>query len=375
MRGTHIVARQATKVGVIGCGNISGIYLQQGQRFDALDVVAVADLDMEKARARAAEYGVPRVSTVDELLADPQIEVVLNLTVPQAHGEIAQAALAAGKHVYNEKPLALTREAARRVLDEAHARGLRAGCAPDTFLGGGLQTCRKVIDDGWIGEPVAATAFMMGHGPESWHPDPDFFYQPGAGPMFDMGPYYLTALAVLIGPVRRVTGSAHVTFPERTITSEPRYGTTITVNTPTHVAGVLDFESGAVGTIVTSFDVWAAELPRIEIYGTQGTLSVPDPNTFGGPVRVRRAGAAAWSEIPLAYGYTENSRGVGLADMVYAIRSGRPHRASGELAYHVLDIMHAFHDASAEGRHVALTSGTARPAPLPLGLLPYELDD
>ncbi len=369
------MGQQAARVGVIGCGNISGIYLQNGQRFGMLDMVACADIDMERARARAAEYGVPAVLTVEQLLDDPQIDVVLNLTVPQAHGEIALAAVAAGKHVYNEKPLALSREVARRLLDEANGKGLRVGCAPDTFLGGGLQTCRKLIDDGWIGEPIAASAFMMGHGPESWHPDPDFFYQPGAGPMFDMGPYYLTALAVLIGPVRRVTGSAHVTFPERTITSQPKYGTTITVNTPTHVTGVLDFANGAVGTITTSFDVWAAALPWIEIYGTQGTLSVPDPNFFGGPVRVRRAGAKEWSEAPLAYGYAENSRGVGLADMATALRSGRPHRANGELAYHVLDIMHAVHDASAEGRHVELTSGTPRPAPLPLGLLPYELDE
>lgn len=369
------MGRQAATVGVIGCGNISGIYLQQGQRFAAFDVVACADIDMEKARARAAEYDVPAVYTVEQLLADPQIEIVLNLTVPQAHGAVAMAALAAGKHVYNEKPLALNLPEARQALDLARERGLRVGCAPDTFLGGGLQTCRKLIDDGWIGEPIAASAFMMGHGPESWHPDPDFFYQPGAGPMFDMGPYYLTALAVLIGPVRRVTGSAHVTFPERVITSEPKYGTMIQVNTPTHVAGILDFESGAVGTIVTSFDVWATKLPRIEIYGTQGTLSVPDPNYFAGPARLRRAGATEWSDVPLAYGHTENSRGLGLADMATALRSDRPHRASGELAYHVLDIMHAFHDASAQGRHVELESGTARPAPLPLGLLPYELDD
>jgi predicted dehydrogenase len=369
------VVGQATKIGVIGCGNISGIYLQQGQRFDVLDVVAVADLDVEKAQARAAEYDVPRVCAVPELLADPQIEIVLNLTVPQAHGEVALAALDAGKHVYNEKPLALSREDGRRLLDRAHERGLRVGCAPDTFLGGGLQTCRKLIDDGWIGEPVAATAFMMGHGPESWHPDPDFFYQPGAGPMFDMGPYYLTALAFLIGPVRGVAGAARITFPERVITSEPRYGTTIHVNTPTHVAGVLDFENGAIGTIVTSFDVWAAQVPRIEIYGTAGSLSVPDPNRFDGPVRVRRAGATEWSEIPLLYGYTENSRGVGLADMAYALRSGRPHRASGDLAYHVLDVMHAIHEAAAQGRRMEVTSACPRPAPLPLGLLPYTLDE
>lgn len=358
----------ATPVGIIGVGNISGIYLENSKVFDAFDVVAVADIDMDRARARAAEYGVPKVCTVDELLADEQIQIVINLTIPDAHGPVALRVLEAGKSVYNEKPLAVSREDARTMLELAKARGLRVGCAPDTFLGAGLQTCRKLIDDGWIGVPVAATAFMMGHGPESWHPNPTFFYQPGAGPMFDMGPYYLTALVSLLGPVARVTGSARISFPERTITNQWNYGDTITVNTPTHVAGILDFAAGAVGTIITSFDVWSANLPRIEIYGSEGTLSVPDPNTFGGPVKVRRMGASEWSDIPLTHGFAKNSRGLGVADMAAAIQSGRPHRASGELAFHVLDLMHAFHDASREGRHVELASACPRPAALPLGL-------
>ncbi len=365
---------RSTKVGLVGCGVISAIYFEAGKTFDVLDIVACADLFPERAQAKAAEYNVPKAYTVEELLRDPEIDAVLNLTIPKAHAEVGLAALEAGKSIYNEKPLAIEREDARRMLDLAAAKGLRVGCAPDTFLGGGLQTCRKLIDDGWIGVPIAATAFMMGHGPERWHPDPDFFYQPGAGPMFDMGPYYLTALTTLLGPVRRVTGSAHITFPERTIFSQPKYGQTIKVNTPTHVAGVMDFASGAVGTIITSFDVWASELPRIEIYGTAGSLSLPDPNTFGGPVRIRRAGAGEWSEVPLAYGYAKNSRGLGLADMVAAIESGRPHRANGEVAYHVLDLMHAFHDASREGRHVEVGSTMTRPAPLPLGLVEGQID-
>ncbi|MFO7171052.1 MAG: Gfo/Idh/MocA family oxidoreductase [Chloroflexota bacterium] len=356
------------KVGIIGAGNISAIYLENGKVFDAFDIVAIADIDMDRAHARAAEYGVPKACSVEELLADPEIEIVVNLTVPGAHGLVGLAALEAGKSVYNEKPLAVTREEARKMLDLAAAKGLRVGCAPDTFLGGGLQTCRKLIDDGWIGEPVAATAFMMGRGPESWHPNPTFFYQPGAGPMFDMGPYYLTALVSMLGPVRRVTGSARISFPERTITNQWNYGDKITVNTPTHVAGILDFAAGPVGTIITSFDVWGANVPWIEIYGSEGTLSLPDPNTFGGPVRVRRMGASEWSEIPLTHGFTKNSRGLGVADMATAIRTGRPHRASGELAYHVLDLMHAFHDASEAGQHVELGSSCVRPAPLPLGL-------
>lgn len=363
------------KVGVVGCGNISGVYLQAGRRFEILDVVACTDLDMEKARAKAEEFQVPRACTPEELLADPEIEIVVNITTPDAHAEVALAAIEAGKNVHNEKPLAVTREDGRRMLQEAEARGLRVGCAPDTFLGGGQQTCRKLIDDGAIGEPVAAVAFMTGHGHESWHPDPEFFYQPGGGPMFDMGPYYLTALINLIGPVRRVTGSAQTTFPERTITSQPKYGAKIKVNTPTHIVGVMDFECGAVGTIVTSYDVWAAELPRIQVYGTEGSLSVPDPNGFGGPVRIWRPDSDGWQEVPHTHGYTENSRGIGVADMAYALRSGRAHRTSGELAYHVLDVMQAFLDASEAGTHIELSSTCSRPASLPLGLPDGVLDE
>ncbi len=368
------MTKQAIRVGLVGCGNISSIYFQASQKFEAFDIVACADILIERAQARAEEYNIPNAYSVDDLIAAPDIDVVLNLTIPAAHGPVALQALEAGKSVYNEKPLAIDRESAQKMLELAKSKGLLVGCAPDTFLGGGLQTCRKLIDDGWIGDPIGATAFMMGHGPESWHPDPNFFYQPGAGPMFDMGPYYLTALASMLGPVRRVTGSARITFPERMISSKPKYGEMIEVNTPTHVVGVLDFASGPVGTIITSFDVWSAELPRIEIYGTQGSMSLPDPNTFGGPVRIRRAGEEGWSEVPLAYGYSQNSRGLGLADMCYALMSGRPHRASGQLAYHVLDIMHAVHDASRENKHIEMQSTCERPALLPLGLIPGRLD-
>ncbi|NJD01423.1 MAG: Gfo/Idh/MocA family oxidoreductase [Ruminiclostridium sp.] len=363
------------KTGIIGCGNISGIYLTNCTKvFKALDVVAVADLDISRAEAKAAEHGIPRACTVKELLSDPEIEIVINLTIPAAHAEINMAALEAGKNVHVEKPLAITREDGRKILALAKAKGLLVGCAPDTFMGGGIQTCRKLIDDGWIGKPVAATAFMTCHGHESWHPDPEFYYKVGGGPMFDMGPYYLIALVNLIGPVARVTGSAKVTFPERTITSAPKYGTKISVETPTHLAGVMDFENGAVGTIITSFDIWHANLPRIEIYGTEGSLSVPDPNNFGGPVLVRRHNTAQWSEIPLTHGYAENSRGIGVCDMAYALRKGRSNRADGKLAMHVLDIMHGFHDASKEGKHCDITEKCERPAALPLGLASGEVD-
>ncbi|HLK59543.1 MAG TPA: Gfo/Idh/MocA family oxidoreductase [Chthonomonadaceae bacterium] len=356
---------QACKVGIIGCGNISGIYFKAGKTFSILDIVACADLDLERARAKAEEHGVPKACTVEELLADPEIQIVINLTIPNAHYSVCRAALEAGKHVHVEKPLSITRAEGRDLLDLAEAKGLRVGAAPDTFLGGGLQTCRKLIDDGWIGEPIGATAFMLCHGHESWHPDPEFYYKVGGGPMFDMGPYYLTALVSLMGPIRRVTGSTRITFPERTITSAPKYGTKVAVDVPTHVAGIMDFANGAIGTILTSFDVWAANLPNIEIYGTEGSMRVPDPNGFGGPILVRRAGAKEWSEMPLTHGYAENSRGIGVADMAYAIQTGRPHRASGALGYHALEAMHGFHDASDSGAHYAMQSTVAQPAPLP----------
>jgi predicted dehydrogenase len=365
---------ERTRVGIIGCGSISGIYFKTMSAMANLQVIRCADLIAERAEAAAKEHGCRAVSP-EELLADPEVLIVVNLTPPSAHASIAKAAIAAGKNVYNEKPLTVTRAEARKLLEAAKAKGLRVGCAPDTFLGAGQQTCRKLLDGGAIGEPVAAVAFMTCHGHESWHPDPEPYYAPGGGPMFDMGAYYLTALVNLLGPIRRVTGSARITFPQRTITSKPKAGTTIRVKVPTHVAGVMDFANGAIGTIVTSFDVWGANLPRIEVYGTEGSLSVPNPNAFCGPVELLPAGGkSAWRQIPLTHGYADNSRGLGVADMAYGLRSGRAHRASGELAYHVLDVMHAFHEASAKGRHVRITSTCPRPQALPMGLAAGTLD-
>lgn len=351
-------------VGVVGCGEISGVYLANCNVFPNLEVRACADLDAERARRSAAEFGVPRACTVEELLADEEIQVVLNLTVPAAHAGISLRALESGKHVYSEKPLAATREDARRILEMAEARGLRVGCAPDTFLGDGLQNCRRLVDEGAIGEPVAAAASYMSGGHESWHPNPDFFYRPGGGPMLDLGPYYVTALVALLGPVLRVSGSARMTFPERTITSSPRSGERIRVDVPTHVTGVMDFDGGAIATVITSFDVQWHDLPALEIYGSEGTLRGPNPGTFRGPVWLRRAGEREWTEIPVAGRYTRDSRGLGLAEMAAAIRAGRPHRASGELAYHVLDVMLAIEDASRERRHVRPPSTCSRPRPL-----------
>jgi len=349
-------------IGVIGCGNISSIYLQAPGTFKNLTIVACADQVRERAESQAATYGVLKALSVEELLADPEIEIVLNLTVPQAHAEIGMVDLRAGKSVYAEKPLALDRQQGQEMLILAAERGLLVGNAPDTFLGIDL------INDGAIGTPVAATAFMMGHGPESWHPDPDFFYQPGAGPLFDMGPYYLTALIAMMGPVQRVSSSTRITFPERPITSQPHAGEIIQVHTPTHIAGTLELGNGAIATLIMSFDIWHHHLSFIEIYGTKGSLRVPDPNTFGGSILIRDMDETAWREVPITRGYTTNSRGIGPADMAYAMRTGTAHRANGDLAFHVLDIMQSLHESAHIHRHITLGSTCSRPASLDPGV-------
>lgn len=351
-------------VGVVGCGTISGIYLKNlATRFAPVKVTAVADLVPERARAAAAEHGIPKACSVEELLADPAIECVLNLTVPQAHAEVAMAAVSAGKHVYSEKPLAVSLRDAEKILALAAKKRVRVGAAPDTFLGSGIQTCISLINQGAIGMPVAATAFMVNHGPERWHPDPAFYYGQGGGPVFDMGPYYFTALIALLGPAQRVCGSVRRTFPRRVVGSGPKAGTIIEVDVPTHAAGTIDFAVGAVATFVMSFDVWHSELPRIEIHGTEGSMSVPDPNTFGGPVRIRGSTDEEWTDVPVPPALAENSRGLGLAEMAAAIQEGRPHRASGALALHALEIMHAVHDASSSERYAALRFPAPRPEP------------
>lgn len=356
-----MVEAKPVAVGVVGCGAISEVYLRNCSALSAMRIAACADLYPERAHARAEQFGVPRVLPVQALLDDDEIEVVLNLTVPLAHADLSRRALQAGKHVYSEKPLAVSREDGRGLLEEAASRNLLLGCAPDTFLGPAWQACRRAIDDGLIGEPVAASAFMMTHGQESWHPDPAFFYAPGGGPLFDMGPYYLTVLVSLLGPVRRVTGSARVTFPQRTITSQPRRGEIISVTTPTHIAGVMDFAQGAVATLVTSFDVWKHSHSHIEIYGTEGTLLTPDPNFFAGLTRVRRSNDPEWHELYPDTGPGEDLRGLGLSGLVAQLRGVGRLRASGELAYHVLDVMQAFLDSSDTGRHVELVGPPARP--------------
>ncbi|MBB3113047.1 putative dehydrogenase [Paenibacillus phyllosphaerae] len=370
-------------VGLIGCGMISGIYLKNlTQVFNhVVNVTACADLVTELAKKRAEEFNVPAACTVDELLADPEIEIVLNLTAPAVHAAINLKALQAGKHVYTEKPFALTREDAHEVLTLAESKGMLVGCAPDTFLGGALQTCRKLIDDGWIGTPYAANAtIIMGNAGDGMHPNFHNFFKLGGDPIMDMGPYYLTALVHLLGSVRRVTGSAQQLRQELTIENlkSPRYGDTVPIEAPTNVTAVLDFHSGAVASLQAAKESFGYK-PRLEIYGTEGNMTVPDPNFFGpvpglGSLITIQSRGGETKELPLSHGFTEDSRGIGVADMAYAIRTGRPHRASGRLAEHVLDISLGIFEASTTNQHVPIHTKADRPAPLPLGLKYNQLD-
>jgi predicted dehydrogenase len=357
-----------TGVGIIGCGNISNVYAAKLSALPFVELVACADLVPDRAKELAERHGIPKTLDPDALLEDADVEVVVNLTIPQAHYPVSRQAVDAGKSVFSEKPLALGLEEGLELGRAAAKRGVRVGCAPDTFLGAGLQTCRKLIDDGAIGEPVAASAFMLSPGPEAWHPGPRIFYQRGAGPLFDMGPYYLTALVHLLGPARRVAGSARITRARREIGSEPLRGQMIEVEVPTHVSALIDFASGPVATLTTSFDVQATRLRNIEIHGSEATLSVPDPNTFGGPVALRRRGEREWTELPLTHANAQQSRGIGLADMVRGVQAGRPHRASLELSTHVLDLMESIVRSSDEGRHLTPRTQCERPAALAAGL-------
>ena len=360
-------------VGVIGCGNISSAYLTAAKRFPILDIVALADANPAAAEARAKEFSL-RACSLEALLADPAVEIVLNLTVPTAHVEVGLRAIAAGKHVHSEKPLGVNVAEARRLIEAADAKGLRLGCAPDTFLGGAHQTARQCIDRGLIGRPIGGTAFFMCPGHERWHPNPGFYYQTGGGPMLDMGPYYVTDLVNLLGPVESVVGVATRTRSERLITSEPLAGTRIPVHVDTHVTGTLLFVSGAAVGVTMSFDVAKHRHVPLEIYGEAGSLLVPDPNYFGGQIEFAAAGED-WREIPTEHAYADgNYRILGVADMAHALRTHRPHRASGALAYHVLEVMEAFQASSDAGRSIAISSRPPRPAPLPATLAVGELD-
>ncbi len=350
----HLVTEPFTavrpaRVGIVGCGNVTGLYLPGCARFPSIELAACADRDPARAAALAERGGFPAMS-IDALLADPSIEIVLNLTPPTAHAGVTRAAIAAGKHVYTEKPFATDRADARAILAEADAAGVRIGGAPDTFLGAGLQTARAVLDAGTIGEVGFATAAVAHLGPERWHPDPDLFYAPGGGPLLDMGPYYVTTLVHLLGPIATVAAIARGAGGERRIGSGPRAGETVPVAVPTTVIASLTFASGAIGSLIASFDAAATELPHFELQGTRGSLVLGDPNWFDGSVRVHGL-EGDWTDVPFAADPTIG-RGIGLADLIEAIRLDRPARASGGLAFHVLDVLLAIEDAAATGRPI-----------------------
>ncbi len=357
-------------IGIIGCGNISTAYLRLGPLFRALDMRAVADLDVTRAKDRAEEFGV-RAMSVDDLLAADDIDIVVNLTVPAAHYAVSRAILEAGKHAYSEKPLVLSRTEGVALRDLAAGAGLRVGSAPDTFLGGAHQAVRAAIDAGRIGRIVGGTAHVMNHGMEAWHPDPAFFFQPGGGPVLDLGPYYITNLVQLIGPVRRVGAMASTTYADRTIGSGPKAGQTVPVSTPTNIHALLEFDGGAIVTLGASWDVWAHGHAPMEIYGEAGSVFLPDPNFFGGapelagPDGARAALDHAGHPFGVAnQGAQANYRCAGLADMAEAIRDGRDHRCNIDLALHVVEVMTGILDAAETGRFLDMTTTCDRPAAL-----------
>ena len=369
---------EPTIIGIIGCGDISAAYLKGAARSQLIRVKSCADLRAEAAQARASEYGITAVP-VEALLADPDIEIVINLTVPLAHGPVSRQIITAGKHVYSEKPLAARFAEGQALMLAAAGEGVRVGCAPDTFLGAAHQACRRAIDAGRIGRPIAGAAAVLSHGMEHWHPNPEFFFKRGGGPIHDIGPYYVTQLVNLLGPITRVSAQASTASPTRTVTSEPRRGQVIEVEVPTTVNGVLSFASGANVALSASWDVWKHQRLPFEIYGTAGTMLVPDPNFFGGAPMVSERDSE-WRELDItAHPFRVPNRTlrsgaevadyriIGLLDMAAALHQGRPHRANGDLALHVLEVMDAFERSSVEGRHVMIETPCERPEPLPLG--------
>lgn len=377
-------------VGVLGVGDISDVYITNLKKFNIVRVAACAGRTLEKVQQKARKHNIAKAyASSEELFNDPEIDIVLNLTVPAAHAELSTKALQAGKHVYSEKPLATTFSEGVDIIKLAKEKDLCVGCAPDTFLGGRLQTCRKVIDEGRIGTIVAASAFVVSHGHEWHHPNPDFFYKFGGGPLLDIGPYYVSALLSLLGPVKTCCGMSKRSFEKRIIESEPRSGELIDVEVDTHVSGNLEFTNGTLATIIASFDVWDSELPRIEIYGTLGTICIKDvdpldgPNLFGGPVLIktkdtsrwkglpRQNSFREWEELPSTHPFNEishsdNSRGIGLIDLAYAIRDKRKERASGDMALHSLEVMEGLLTSSKKSCYYSVKTTFDRPKPLPI---------
>ena len=363
---------QPVKAGIVGCGVISEVYFKSlKERFRSVEVVCCADACAEKALAHAAQFGV-EATTVADMLRNPAVEMVINLTNPASHAELTLEALGAGKHVYSEKPLALTLQDADRILAEADRRGLSVGCAPDTMLGSGIQTACAAIESGWIGRPLAAAAFWSSRGHERWHANPAFYYQPGGGPHLDMGPYYISALALMLGGVRRVQAVSRRAYAERTFGAGPRRGERFPVETDTHFSALLETAGGATVNLMLSFDVWATSLPRLEVYGTGGTLSLPDPNTLEGQVRLYTPASGAFETLPLNNPFRQEVRGIGAAQMAVALRTGGSYLADGRLARHVLEVLFAIEEAARTGAAVECKTTFDRRPPLPAGLTEAE---
>jgi predicted dehydrogenase len=356
--------RSPALVGVVGCGVISRAYVENAKAFDSFELVACADLDESQARALGEAHDL-RIASVDELIEDPSIDLILNLTPPAAHAEVIRACLAAGKHVYTEKPLATETADAAELVAEAARLGLRIGCAPDTFLGSAYQAGRALLDAGAIGEPLSVSAAMLVGGQEVWHPNPDIFFADGAGPLLDMGPYYLTAIVSLLGPVARVAGFASTRTRERTIEIGSRAGERFTVATPSHVTTAMQLESGVTANLVASFETKGQYVCDLEIHGTEGVLSFPDPNSFDGPVRMRQ-GREGWQEVPFTARGDRDARGIGLHELVEAIAADRPERASGRLALHVVDVARCILASAAENRIVEIDSRASQPKAMPV---------
>lgn len=371
-----------TRIGLIGCGRISDIYIKNCAAFKGVEITSCASLLMEESRAKAEQYGIPKACTPEEIIADPNIDMVLNLTVPDAHYDISKRALEAGKHVYSEKPFVTNLGDGQSLLELAKQKGLLVGNAPDTFLGGRWQTVRKLLDQGVIGAPTGVAAFVPTHGVERHHPNPDFYYAKGGGPLLDLGPYYLTAMVFCLGPIARVAGMARKTFPNRMIENGPRHGELMPVDVDTHSLSLLEFESGVIGQLMVSFDVWESETPRFEIYGEDGTICIPDPdpgdgaNVFQGPVwyrtretsrwtkRPRPEAPAEWSVAENTHGFNFDARGLGVLDMAQAVWEGREPRASGALAFHVYEVMESILASPKQARFIDIESRCERPAPL-----------
>ncbi|MGB1415080.1 MAG: Gfo/Idh/MocA family protein [Paracoccaceae bacterium] len=376
-------AHKPFRIGLIGTGRISDIYIQNCSKFDELEIVSCGSLDAEESKKKAQVYGIPTVQSPVEILADPNVDCILNLTIPASHAAVTLQALEAGKHVYSEKPIATDILDCRRILNLARSKNLKVGNAPDTFFGGRWQTVRKLLDQQVIGKPTGVMAFAGTHGVERHHPNPDFYYQTGGGPLLDLGPYYLTAMVFLLGPILKVSGMARKTFEQRVIENGNRYGEKIDVEVDTHSLSMLEFQNGTIGSMTLSFDIWDSETPRFEIYGEDGTICIPDPdpvhgaNIFQGPVLYRTRSESRWEFQPRpkdrgdwlvaenTHGFNQDSRGVGLLDLYYAVRDDRTVRASAELAAHVSEVMHGILDAPSQGGFVAINSTCDVPEILP----------